>query len=483
MRKVAFSDHGQRDDEDVVCYDTETSSAEVRHCQVLQFAAIRADASLSELEAHDFRIRRLPYVVPSPEALQVTGIDVRRLDDPSLPTEFEAMARVESILRAPQGRSRVFLTFNGIRFDDEVLRVALARNLRDSFFSSGRDAIRVDVMALVQLAVAGGAGISGATGEDGRPSWRLEAVCRANGIGVDAHDALGDARSTLDLARLVREKAGWAWEAARRGGNAGRVDKRLAADAGSDAVVWHFNHFGEPDLAPCIVVGQDSRRRFLLQDLRVQVEAGVLATVDVSDHEARRAAGLRIVKAGNAPLLLSDDDAARFAGAMSPEDARVLARRVFGRREDYLPVIEAFRTESFAKGEALTPEQRIYDGFASPADKARMGSFHRAASWDERAVIAFDDDRLAEYAARILAMTAPPSDDLFAPPGGEAGERFRAACAATMARPYADASSPWETLASCYPEADEAWREWARETFEVDPALVAACADTTSPVA
>ncbi len=49
-------------------------------------------------------------------------------------------------------------------------------------------------------------GIEWPTHPDGRPSFRLEDLTRANGLSHEsAHDALSDVRATIALARLIRE--------------------------------------------------------------------------------------------------------------------------------------------------------------------------------------------------------------------------------------------------------------------------------------
>ncbi|RLM48418.1 exodeoxyribonuclease I, partial [Halobellus sp. Atlit-31R] len=50
-------------------------------------------------------------------------------------------------------------------------------------------------------------GIEWPTREDGKPSFRLEDLTKANGLVHEAaHDALSDVRATIALARLIRQK-------------------------------------------------------------------------------------------------------------------------------------------------------------------------------------------------------------------------------------------------------------------------------------
>ena len=57
---------------DYIFYDTETTGLETAFAQILQFAAIKTDENLNELERFDIRCRLQPHIVPSPGAMLVT---------------------------------------------------------------------------------------------------------------------------------------------------------------------------------------------------------------------------------------------------------------------------------------------------------------------------------------------------------------------------------------------------------------------------
>ena len=57
-----------------IVYDTETTGLDTTFDQILQFAAILADDELREIDQFSLRCRRLPYIVPSPSAMLVTGV-------------------------------------------------------------------------------------------------------------------------------------------------------------------------------------------------------------------------------------------------------------------------------------------------------------------------------------------------------------------------------------------------------------------------
>ncbi len=217
---------------DAVVYDTETTGLDKACCQVLQFASLRYDRDFARVAGREVRVRPLPYVVPSPGSLRVTGVDHRDLDAPDRLDEYDASRVIEELLLPPRGRSRLFLTFNGIAYDDEVLRRMLYRNLRSPWFHSQRG-VRIDVLVLVRmirLALGADKAIAfPAADADGKARTTLSETCAANGIEpTNAHDALADAEMTMRLADLVRRKAPWAWDLAYACGNAANIASHFA---------------------------------------------------------------------------------------------------------------------------------------------------------------------------------------------------------------------------------------------------------------
>jgi exodeoxyribonuclease I len=97
--------------------------------------------------------------------------------------------------------------YNSIRFDDEVTRNLLYRNLRDPYAREWRERqfpLGPDRHPAPRPCPEA-EGIQWPCREDGSTSFRLEDLTAANGIPhAGAHDALADVRATIDLARLLK---------------------------------------------------------------------------------------------------------------------------------------------------------------------------------------------------------------------------------------------------------------------------------------
>ena len=186
-------------------HDYETFGANPRRDRPAQFAAIRTDADLNETgEPLMLYCRPAADALPEPESCLITGITPQLCAQRGLP-ESEFAARVNAALAEP---GTVGVGYNSIRFDDEVTRHLLWRNLIDPYAREWQNGNgRWDLLDVARCAHAlRPEGVQWPTGEDGLPSFKLEHLAAANGLAHEAaHDALSDVRATLALARLIRQ--------------------------------------------------------------------------------------------------------------------------------------------------------------------------------------------------------------------------------------------------------------------------------------
>ena len=186
-------------------HDYETFGANPRRDRPAQFAAIRTDAELNEIGTPEMLYcQPASDALPEPEACLITGITPQECAAKGLP-EHAFAARVQALLGQP---GTIGVGYNSIRFDDEVTRFMLWRNLRDPYAREWQnDCGRWDLLDVARAAHAlRPEGIQWPAGDDGLPSFRLEKLSAANGLLHEAaHDALSDVRATLALARLLRQ--------------------------------------------------------------------------------------------------------------------------------------------------------------------------------------------------------------------------------------------------------------------------------------
>jgi exodeoxyribonuclease-1 len=187
-------------------HDYETFGAEPRRDRPAQFAAIRTDAELNEIgEPIMLYCQPAPDYLPDPQACLITGITPQHCLEHGVP-EHEFAATVCAAFSEP---GTVGVGYNTIRFDDEVTRFLFWRNMIDPYAREWQNGCgRWDLLDVVRMCYAlRPDGIAWPRKEDGKPSFRLEDLTRANGLQHDAaHDALSDVRATIAMARLIRSK-------------------------------------------------------------------------------------------------------------------------------------------------------------------------------------------------------------------------------------------------------------------------------------
>ena len=194
-----------------VFYDTETTGTNTTFDQILQFAAIKTDHGLRELERFEIQCRLLPHVVPSPSAMRVTGITVEQLTNASLPSHYQMVCAINAKLK--EWSPAIFIGHNSLSFDEHLLRQALYKSLHPPYLTNTNGNCRLDSLRIIQAAHHYVPGIlSIPVDEKGKQSFRLDRLAPANAFGQSSfHDAMGDVESMIHMSRLVAERMESHW--------------------------------------------------------------------------------------------------------------------------------------------------------------------------------------------------------------------------------------------------------------------------------
>ena len=186
-------------------YDYETTGIDPARDRVLQFAGVRTDMDLNVIsEPLDLFCKPGDDVLPSPDAILVTGIKMSEVLDKGLTeTKF-----IEKILAEFTVSGTCVAGFNSLRFDDEFTRNTLYRNFLDPYareWQGGNS--RWDVIDLFRMAHAlRPDGFIWPRNEHDVPTFRLEKLTEANGIGHEsAHDAVSDVLATINVTKKLKQ--------------------------------------------------------------------------------------------------------------------------------------------------------------------------------------------------------------------------------------------------------------------------------------
>lgn len=187
-------------------YDLETSGLNAREHRIMQFAGIRTDEDLNIIgEPYNLLVKLNDDILPSPEALMVTGISPQEtLADGYSEAEFAKILKEE--IFTPNTTT---IGFNNVRFDDEFIRHLFWRNFHDAYEWSWKDGrSRWDILDVVRMTRAlRPEGIKWPLDKEGRPTNRLELLTKINGIDhLKAHDALSDVEALIAITKLIKAK-------------------------------------------------------------------------------------------------------------------------------------------------------------------------------------------------------------------------------------------------------------------------------------
>ncbi|QSX35442.1 exodeoxyribonuclease I [Shewanella avicenniae] len=404
-------------------HDYETFGANPAQDRPAQFAGIRTDLDLNIVgEPETFYCRIAPDYLPAPEAIFVTGITPQLANSKGLP-ETEFMGRIQHIFSQP---NTCVAGYNSLRFDDEVTRYGFYRNFIDPYAREWQQGnSRWDIIDLVRACYAlRPDGINWPTREDGAPSFKLEHLTAANGLGHEkAHDAMSDVYATISLARLIKQQQPRLFDyyfSLRKKQKAAEfidvlnmtplvhVSSKLPASQGCISLVAPLAyHPTNKNAIICVNLAMDVQP---LLDLDVEQlrERMYTARADLADDELP--VGIKLIHLNKCPFIapaktFSDERAAALG--FDKDFARTQFKKLKNAAYVRQKLNALFESESFK--EIADPDLMLYSGgFFSPADKAKMEMIRNTAPQNLAALeLSFDDVRLPEMLFRYRARNYP----------------------------------------------------------------------------
>jgi len=412
-------------------HDYETFGAKARLDRPAQFGAVRTDAELNPIGAPlMFYCRPAPDYLPDPESCLITGITPQQCLQHGLP-EHEFAQRIEAELGQP---GTVGVGYNTIRFDDEFTRFLLWRNLLEPYAREWKNGCgRWDLLDVLRLCHAlRPEGLEWPLKADGRPSFRLEDLARANGIEHGAaHDALSDVHATLGLARLLRQRQPRLFDFA----FGLHKKERVAAELGLPTTpqqakpFLHVSGFFPPErgclgLMWPLASHPTNRNELLAWDLAH--DPAELATLNAAEVRARlfvrqeelppgvKRLPLKSVHLNKSPMVVAN------LRALRPELAQRWGIDLeqglrHAERAAALPDLNALWRAVYERNGGSRnaepepdPEQDLYGGFVGDADRLRLLELRARPPADPAWLrTQFEDERLGELVWRYRARNFP----------------------------------------------------------------------------
>jgi exodeoxyribonuclease-1 len=340
--------------------------------------------------------------------------------------EHRFAATIEQAFAQP---GTIGVGYNTIRFDDEVTRFLFWRNLIDPYAREWQNNCgRWDLLDVVRMFYAlRPDGIEWPVREDGKPSFKLEDLARANGLLHEAaHDALSDVRATIALARLLRErqprlfafcfglrsKERVAREIGLQLAPAARqpflhVSGMFPAERGCIGLVWplaaHPTNKNEVLVWDC---AHDPAELFGLDADTIRLR--MFTRTDALPEGVTRLP-VKSIHINKSPMLVADLRTLAPAQAQRWGIDLELGRAHAAKFID-APDLSATWAQVYQRPAAppLDVDEDLYGGFVGNGDRRTLASL-RAETPQKLATLhpAFDDDRLAELLFRYRARNFP----------------------------------------------------------------------------
>ena len=393
-----------------IFYDTETTGKRTAFDQILQFGAIKTDAELNVLDTFNVRCRLLPYIVPSSGALLVTGTTIADITTCPL-SNFEMMRQVHAKMHRWSEGGAIFVGWNSMKFDEALLRQAYYKSLLSIYQTNTSGNGRADMMRMAQVVSACAPNCLAVTIQpDGKRTFKLGLMAAANNAALDnAHDALADATATLGIARLIRQRAPALWDALMENARKSGALRLLK----SEPFMLLSEYFGNPlnSIVAPIAANSDNLNEWAVLDLQFDpalylnaADADLRDAIDGTTRVVRRVSINE--QPGLLPVAYAPDDVQ--GGRRSHETYQARAQAIRAHPEFCRRISHLLAARYADQAEPAYVEQRIYSGFPSNADQARMHAFH-AQGWEDRIGIVqeIEDERYRRIAHRIVAVERP----------------------------------------------------------------------------
>lgn len=411
-------------------YDLETSGFSPRAARIVQFAGQRTDMSLKPIgKPVNHLIKLTPDVLPSPDAVLVTGITPQRTLAEGL-TEAEFLKIFYKEVVKP---GTIFAGFNSVRFDDEFMRFLLYRNFYDAYEWQWKDSrSRWDLLDAVRMTRAlRPDGIKWPFAPDGRPSNRLELLTAVNKLDhTQAHDALSDVNATIAVAKLIRDKQPELFKYL-----LGVRDKRKVEEIVSkgEPFVYTTGRYSSEYLhtSAAVLLAERPRNEALVYDLRYDPSEFVDLSVDeligrwrfTDDPDAPPRLPAKTIKYNRCPAVaplgvMKDSATQKRLGLTLDTISKNLAKLRGIRSELAEKVVQAVeRMDARREAEQtalvdneLTVDARLYDKFLPDSDRTLFPKIHasapeRLAGFEDK----LKDDRLKNLLPLYKARNYPTS--------------------------------------------------------------------------
>jgi len=394
-----------------IFYDTETSGVkELDFIQVLQFAAIQTNEDYIKSDSFNELCCPLPWTLVTPKALLVNKkSEIFNTNK----THYELIKQIYNTWTEwTRQKPATFVSYNGMRFDEEVMRRQFYWNLYDPYFTNTNGNTRLDLFLKMYVIAHFYRHTFPIPVIDNQISLKLEDL--VSNLSMDtknAHDALADCEFLIHLIKTIAKKLPNYYKEILETTSKDDFFKILNSKS------VHFNCYFIPKSKTTraypftALISEFNLNKYIpIFDLTYDPDDYTnLSYTELNEliNSKKKSPFKRLAMNKTQPTITLDT---LIQDGIDIDGSDVLLQRAkkIEKNESFIErVTDIYNNLEYVNSKRINIEEQIYtEGFPSSIEKDKFNQFHKAQSYAERKNIikSFDDERHKQFAYRICAQ-------------------------------------------------------------------------------
>ena len=405
--------------EQIIVKDYETSGSRVNFCQVIQAGILILSDKLKIKQKHELRCRLKPNVIPSIGASLVHRATIDQLKNSNMSHYQMVMEHYKIIKDATKDTPSFIAGFNNIAFDLEFTRRMYFKNLIPDVYQTNTNGNKhLDILNVARASkFANDDAFKTILSDKGRPSFKLEDLCKANSIdnGV-THDAVTDCLNTTSLAEIIYKKTPEIWNAALLTTSKKDVENFILKNKVYTSLEYFY---GRSVPFACHHILFHAQYNWSINwDLKVDPSKYLemdRQTLSKALDSAPKI--IRTVRQNKSPVLLKSDYALNTENYSKIGKDEINRRvKVLDDNPQFIELVGSILSDkakekmSMDQTELLFEETIYSGGWANDKDKVLMNKFHQV-DWKEKVLLIdkFSEERFQYFAECLIYEESPES--------------------------------------------------------------------------
>ena len=397
-----------------VFYDFETSGRSSTWDQIIEVGAVLVNDNFQVLaDPLNLRCSLKPGLVPEPYALIVNRTTPQILRRTNL-SHYGLIIQMQEVLT--KWSPAIFVGFNNLNFDEEYMRKSLFKTLNEPYLTQYNGNKRGDILGLIRTAHLYYPNcIKTPISDKGNAVFKLSELTEMNGIVHDnAHSAVSDVMATIEIAKIIKDKAPSVWKASLMTTSKMEVNSIVEKEK-----IFCVNEYFYGKARPFVVTFICFHPKYnwpqcfnLINDPSLYLK---MPYAQLKEELKKSPKIIRSIKNNKHPVIMSPNYAKNFEGYKQLGTDKLLERanmiqsnKEFKDRVAKILAEEAEEKEALDSQIGLMAEESIYTGFPQPEDQKLMGEFHRL-DWKGKLNLSekFKDERFTYFAKRLIYEESP----------------------------------------------------------------------------